>query len=479
MPGPPLLLAAWTFYDIFPRPGILFIYPGGGRQPCPGVSRKNGRPGWFYYLFPPRFTRNLDIKKEDLPGLLYMAGAFWFILAMLCNPQAAFEGAAQGLKAWWEIIFPALLPFFILSHLLMELGFFQLVGCLLEPLMRHLFRVPGEGGLVVILGLVGGAPVNGMLTARLYKQGALDRGEAQRLLVFSNFCSPFFMLAALPAGMLQRPGLGLLIASAHYLSNLALALALRSYPWKGPAGHRYRGPGACSLSQALQRLLRHQRRERQPLGQLLGQAATSSVSSMSLIGAYIIFFGAALKMLEGSGLLTLVSRSLALVLAPLGIPPSIFPALAGGLLETTLGCQMASQAAAGEIYRLAAIGALLGWAGVSVQAQVAGMLAGTGLGLRLFLVSRAFQACLAAFFTVLLYPVLAPGVSGAGPPLDPFYLQPALSPVPPPLLHLPFSGWLLQLLLLATALALAAALALLFSLAQAALRLAGSFRGTP
>ncbi|MDU2065610.1 MAG: hypothetical protein E6713_12350 [Sporomusaceae bacterium] len=68
-------------------------------------------------------------------------------LAMVVYPKEAFESAVMGLNLWWNVVFPALLPFFVLSEILMGFGIVHFIGVLLEPLMRPLFNVPGVGAL--------------------------------------------------------------------------------------------------------------------------------------------------------------------------------------------------------------------------------------------------------------------------------------------------------------------------------------------
>ena len=57
-------------------------------------------------------------------------------VAFVMYPEAAFEASLDGLKLWFEIVLPALLPFFTMSEILMGLGVIHAVGVLLEPLMR-------------------------------------------------------------------------------------------------------------------------------------------------------------------------------------------------------------------------------------------------------------------------------------------------------------------------------------------------------
>ena len=71
-----------------------------------------------------------------------------FNLFSCTPPQAALQASIRGLNIWWEVVFPSLLPFFIIAELLISIGVVKFIGVILEPLMRPLFRVPGIGGFV-------------------------------------------------------------------------------------------------------------------------------------------------------------------------------------------------------------------------------------------------------------------------------------------------------------------------------------------
>lgn len=84
--------------------------------------------------------------------LLAYSMAFCAVLitvAMVQYPKPAFDAAIIGLNLWWNVVFPSLLPFFILSELLMGLGVVHFIGVLLEPLMRPVFNVPGIGAFAL------------------------------------------------------------------------------------------------------------------------------------------------------------------------------------------------------------------------------------------------------------------------------------------------------------------------------------------
>ncbi|KPD01258.1 Sporulation integral membrane protein YlbJ [Geobacillus sp. BCO2] len=72
------------------------------------------------------------------------SAATLFAFSLICYPKQSLEASIRGLNMWWEVVFPSLLPFFIVSELLISFGVVSFLGVLLEPLMRPLFRVPAS-----------------------------------------------------------------------------------------------------------------------------------------------------------------------------------------------------------------------------------------------------------------------------------------------------------------------------------------------
>ena len=105
---------------------------------------------------------------------------------------------------WLEIVFPSLLPFFIVSEMLIGFGVVKFIGILLEPLMRPLFRVPGVGGFVWAMGMASGYPAGAKITARLRQEDQLTKIEAERLVSFTNSSNPLFIFGAVSVGFFNN-----------------------------------------------------------------------------------------------------------------------------------------------------------------------------------------------------------------------------------------------------------------------------------
>ncbi|MCL6635692.1 MAG: sporulation integral membrane protein YlbJ, partial [Peptococcaceae bacterium] len=364
---------------------LAFLWPAGRRL----FSRLPGRPG-------------------DCLRLLLTFGAVFFVAAMMANPRLVFEGSLMGLKTWWNIVFPALLPFFIASEFFMSFGVVHFMGVLLEPLMRGLFNVPGTGAFVVATGFTSGYPIGSMLTARLRSQGLCTRVEAERLMSFTNNSSPLFMLVAVAVGMFDNPALGWIIAGGHYLSNLTLGLALRFYGRGGDSRSPSPFPRLSSrrgslFTQALREMIHVQRQDKRPFGRIMADSITNSVQSLLKIGGFIILFAVIIRLLTESGFIHALAGFFGLFLAPLGFAPEVLTAMASGFFEMTIGCKLAAEAPAPLMQQVVAVGMILAWSGLCIQAQAAAMVAETDIRLTPFMVCRVAQAILAGFFTFLLF----------------------------------------------------------------------------
>ncbi len=121
------------------------------------------------------------MQRAKAQSLLLAAGAVSVAVSLMVFPKQSFEASLRGLTMWWEVVFPSLLPFFILSELLIAFGVVSFLGAMLEPLMRPLFRVPGTGGFVWAMGLASGYPAGAKLTVRLRQENIISKTEAERL----------------------------------------------------------------------------------------------------------------------------------------------------------------------------------------------------------------------------------------------------------------------------------------------------------
>lgn len=125
-------------------------------------------------------------RSAVVTGLVVLA----LTLALIVFSEHGYRATVSGLELFFEIVLPSLLPFFILSDMLLATGVVHALGVFFEPLMRPLFNVPGVGSFVFSMGLAAGYPMDAVLTAKFRRQGLCTKVEAERLLSFTNSAEP-------------------------------------------------------------------------------------------------------------------------------------------------------------------------------------------------------------------------------------------------------------------------------------------------
>ena len=110
--------------------------------------------------------------------------------AMLFFPKAVFKGASEGLLLWYQIIFPTLFPFLVITNLLLATGGLRIISRVFGRLSRFVFRVSSGGTFAVISGFLCGYPMGAKITADLLKDGRITPQEGKYLLSFCNNNKP-------------------------------------------------------------------------------------------------------------------------------------------------------------------------------------------------------------------------------------------------------------------------------------------------
>ncbi len=342
------------------------------------------------------------IKK----GSLIYFGAFFtvFIAAsMVLFPEDAFAAAKEGLNLWFNVVFPALLPFFIAAELLIGVGVVHFMGVLLEPLMRPIFNVPGSGSFVMAVGLASGFPIGSILTGKLRRQNLCNKTEGERLMSFTNTADPLFMFGAVAVGMFHKVEYGMLIAVAHYLSSLTVGVVMSFYKRSDRSNYTDKYSKKHNiLLRALISLKKAREEDGRPVGQLLGDAVKNSINTMLTIGGFIIIFSVLITVLLKIGIIDIIAMVLLKVFGPLGVTFDVIVAYISGIFEVTIGSQSAASADTTVLAQLVTVGFVIAFSGISVIAQVASMVSDTDLSIKPFIFARILHGTLAALYTFFL-----------------------------------------------------------------------------
>lgn len=139
--------------------------------------------------------------------------AVLFLLAFLfLHPSEALTASKEGLNLWLNTLLPTLLPFLILTGILLHTHCIEAMLSPLRPFWAKIFGLSPCGTYALLLGLLCGYPMGAKIAADLYASGKICRREAHYLLTFCNNASPGFLIAYLYGICLgKRTPIGLIL----------------------------------------------------------------------------------------------------------------------------------------------------------------------------------------------------------------------------------------------------------------------------
>ncbi|WP_339208891.1 nucleoside recognition domain-containing protein [Paenibacillus sp. FSL K6-3182] len=362
------------------------------------------------------------------------------VVAIIIQPDAAFQASLQGLTVWWNIVFPGLLPFLVLFELIAAFGLTHALGSLLQPLMSRLFRLPGEAALTIVLGWMGGYPAGAEATASLRKRNVVTKQQGQRLLALAHMPNPLFMLVVIGAGFLHKPIVGVIIAAAVWISALWVMFIMTLFRRKEQSGQErsdQEQPGrqlgqkqsvtandeehrSTILHRAAEAFRLGREQDGRSFGKTLGDSVAASVQKLMMIGGFMIFAAVLAKLSEP-------------LLSP-WLDKAGLNFISQAFFEGHMGAYAAAiwdAPGAGMLGNAAAIATVLAWSGLSGILQAGYSITGTDLKLLPFALWRIVHALHACVFMIILWkpltsllrPILEPGATPTLAPSDPYSMK--------------------------------------------------------
>ena len=242
-----------------------------------------------------------------------------FFAAMLLFPQAAFQGASLGVLLWFHTVLPTLLPFLIISNLLIHTGAINMISRILAPILCR-----------------------------------FSEREARYLLSFCNNTSPMFIVSYIIWQNLKVPALTLPLLVILTAAPVMLSFVFRrlyQIPKQGETGNRkffLQSPGFGNGS-----------------GNGSGSLDTcimNGFETITRIGGYIILFSI---LISFAGLLP--------------VKPAAFTGFFLPSLEITTGIPMICNAPMSRNMQIMQALALTSFGGWCAAAQTRAMIQGTSL----------------------------------------------------------------------------------------------------
>lgn len=331
----------------------------------------------------------LKIKSLIIPTIICL-----FTLFLILFSNSNLFAAKKGLSLWANSVVPSLLPFFIATELLGYTNIISILGKMLNKLMRPLFNVPGEGAFPFIMGIISGYPVGAKIVADLKRQGLCSNIEAERLIAFTNNSGPLFIIGTIGIGLFKDTKTGILLLLTHILACISVGILFRW--WK--SGKNKRSSFFIEDSNKLPSKI-----SLLNLGEVLANSIMNSISTIFLIGGFVVLFSVVISILNSSGFLELIANFLSPILNIFGLSSKYINGIVTGLIELTNGvCSIALIASKNISTNIIICAFLLGFGGISVALQVLSITSKNGISIKPYLIGKLLQGIFAAFYTYLI-----------------------------------------------------------------------------
>lgn len=137
---------------------------------------------------------------------LYMSLGVYLIFLLLRYPALSLEYAFSGLRLWFEKMVPTLLPFMILSGILINMSLTEGFVRLFHPILHFFYGTTPNGSYTLLMGFLCGFPMGARIAGELCRTGRLSASEGNRLLAFCNNIGPIYFLSFVVSTLsLEKP----------------------------------------------------------------------------------------------------------------------------------------------------------------------------------------------------------------------------------------------------------------------------------
>lgn len=318
--------------------------------------------------------------KKIFTSVIIMFLLLFLAFEILTESHTILKSVLFSFTIWRDNIFPSLFPFFVLSEILINYGFVELASELFKPLMNKVFKVSGNGAFVFIMSIISGFPSNSKYVRELHLKGLIDENEASKLLTFTHFSNPLFIMGTVSILFLNNKEVGLLILLCHYLTNIIIGIIFRNYyPSKIDNSK-------VSLKKAIYNMHNKRINNDKNFGQIITNSLVNSINTLLLILGIVTMFLCVTTIIDNNINLNNYNQS-----------------ILNGFFEMTQGLKYVSILDIPLKFKSTVATMILSFGGLSVHMQVLSIISDTKIKYLPFFTSRILHASIASLLCYILF----------------------------------------------------------------------------
>jgi sporulation integral membrane protein YlbJ len=300
-----------------------------------------------------------------------------FLIAMLLFPAASFQGASSGLLLWFHNVLPNLLPFIIISNLIIRLNITQKLSKVFYPVLGRLLHISCEGCYPIVIGFLSGIPMGAKSTADLIAENRIHKKEGQFLFSMCNNASPMFIIGYIAITQLKLPHIKYALFGIIYGSAILSALIYRFF-----SNSFSKKDTNSSISPVTSNNIKSS--SKRFTFDILDSSIMNGFEIVTKIGGYIILFSI-----------------LAQIIKEIGPDNGFFKAFFMGIFEITTGINQVCNTNADINTKIVLVSVLTSFGGFSGVAQTKSVLGDSRLSMNSYIMVKLISAAISLLLALL------------------------------------------------------------------------------
>ena len=167
--------------------------------------------------------------KKKIYSLIVLLCLSFVIFFIFTNSSIINDSIFFSYELFIKNIFPSLFPMFIISYILVEIGIPEFLCSIFYKFFNKLFLVKSDASFVFFMSMLTGFPSSAKYIDMLIEKNRIDSHDASKILIFTFFSNPLFIVNTVGIMFLDNINLGFIILVSHITGNILVGLLFRNY----------------------------------------------------------------------------------------------------------------------------------------------------------------------------------------------------------------------------------------------------------
>lgn len=302
------------------------------------------------------------LKSNKITVLALIFVCFIFVL----NPKTYANSCLNAISVWGLNVLPTLLPFFILTRLIINLT--SAKPNKLDRLFKKVYHT-NNSSTVFFLSTLSGYPMGAKLICNMYEMKRINLTDAKKMISYCSVSGPMFIVGTVGVSFLLSFKAGIIILIANILASM-----LNGLIYRGKQGEDVKFDYSATKND-----------------NILYDCVYDALISVLMVGAFIVFSFLIIDLLANLNILTGLANCICKIF---NVNKEVVTSVLKGGLEITRGILDLGKTGISLKLKTIIASGLVGFGGFSVMLQSVGFLNKLHLPIKTMLLQKTTQAVL-------------------------------------------------------------------------------------